>query len=315
MSESILLTGGAGYIGSTLVPELLRQRYKVTVVDSFLHKEESLVAVAQNTALTLIRGDVRDAALMTPLVAAADIIIPLAGIVGAPACDRDPANATSTNLDAISWMMKLVSAKQLVCFPSTHSVYGNAGNEVAVDENSPLNPLSLYARDKRDAEASVLAHPNSIVLRLATNFGIAPRMRLDLLLNYFTYEAVTRRFVTLFEAHYKRSLIHVRDASAAFIFALEKRNKMKGHVYNVGHPDANLSKWQICSAVQTHIPDFLVSETKRGTDPDQRNCTVSYKKLTALAFKPNHSILAGIGELVQGYRARGVVRQTRTRSG
>jgi nucleoside-diphosphate-sugar epimerase len=300
--SNILVTGGAGYIGSTLVPDLLSKKHKVTVIDNFMYDQTSLATSVRDRNLEIIFGDVRDESLMKKLVGKADIIIPLAAIVGAPACDKDPVTAQSTNKDSILWLLKQISKSQQVIMPTTNSAYGSGDKNNFCDENSPLNPLSLYARDKVVVEKSLLEHENSTSFRLATVFGISPRMRLDLLVNNFTLRAITDGFVIVFEGHFKRNYIHVLDVVQAFNLAIEKKDQFKGEIFNVGLSQANISKIELCQEIKKIVPDFLFLEAPLGKDPDQRNYIVSNKKIEALGFSPAVSLQEGLNELVKGLK-------------
>jgi nucleoside-diphosphate-sugar epimerase len=297
---SILVTGGAGYIGSVLVPELLAAGHRVTVLDNFLFRQTSLNAVCHLPSFQLVRGDSRSDATMKPLLAKADAVIPLAALVGAPLCDRDPVGATSTNRDAIAMLVKLASPNQRLVLPNTNSGYGVGEAGKFCTEETPLRPISLYGRDKCAAEEMVRG-AGGVTFRLATVFGMAPRMRLDLLVNDFVYRAVTDRTVVVFEGHFKRNYIHVRDVARAFMMALDRFDEMCGQVYNVGLSDANLSKLELCARIQKVIPGFTVFEGKQGEDPDKRDYIVSNEKIEALGFKPAFGLDAGIVELVKGY--------------
>jgi nucleoside-diphosphate-sugar epimerase len=300
--SNILVTGGAGYIGSTLVPDLLSKKHKVTVVDNFMYDQTSLATSIRDRNFEIIFGDVRDESLMKKLVSKADIIIPLAAIVGAPACDKDPVTAQSINKDSILWLLKQVSKSQQVIMPTTNSAYGSGDKNNFCDENSPLNPLSLYARDKVVVEKSLLEHENSTSFRLATVFGISPRMRLDLLVNNFTLRAITDGFVIVFEGHFKRNYIHILDVVQAFNLAIEKKDQFKGEIFNVGLSQANISKIELCQEIKKIVPDFLFLEAPLGKDPDQRNYIVSNKKIEALGFSPAVSLQEGLNELVKGLK-------------
>ncbi len=297
---SILVTGGAGYIGSTLVAELLEAGHKVTVLDSFLFRQTSLNHVCHLENFELVRGDSRNEETMKKLVAKADVIIPLAALVGAPLCDRDPIGATSTNRDAIGMLVKLASKNQRIILPNTNSGYGVGEAGKFCTEDTPLRPISLYGRDKCAAEDFVRGF-GGVTFRLATVFGMSPRMRLDLLVNDFVYRAVTDRTVVVFEGHFKRNYIHVRDVARAFMMAIHRYEQMQGEVYNVGLSDANLSKLELCARIQKVVPGFTVFEGKQGEDPDKRDYIVSNEKIERLGFNPAHGLDAGIVELVKGY--------------
>ncbi len=300
--SNILVTGGAGYIGSTLVPDLLNKKHKVTVVDNFMYNQTSLASLIRNVNFEIVFGDVRDESLMKNLVNKADVIIPLAAIVGAPACDKDPISAQSINKDSILWLLKQISKNQQIIMPTTNSAYGSGGKNNFCDENSLLNPLSLYARDKVLVEESLLEHDNSTSFRLATVFGISPRMRLDLLVNNFAFRALTDGFVIVYEGHFKRNYIHLLDVVQAFNLAIEKRDQFKGEIFNVGLSKANISKIELCNEIKKIIPDFVFLEAPLGKDPDQRNYIVSNKKIEALGFDPKVTLQEGLTELIKGLR-------------
>jgi nucleoside-diphosphate-sugar epimerase len=296
-----LVTGGSGYIGSILVPKLLERGFRVTVVDNFMFGQDSLSAVCYHPCFELVRGDVRDHETMRPLLKAADIIIPLAALVGAPLCDRDPLAATTTNKDAIVWMLEQIGRDQRIVIPISNSGYGVGEKGKFCTEESPMRPVSLYGRDKVATEQAVLEkHPNSVSLRLATVFGMSPRMRLDLLVNDFTYRAYKDRFIVLFEAHFKRNYLHVRDAAAAFLHAIDHFDAMKGGPYNVGLSDANLSKYELCERIRLQLPKFVFMESQVGKDPDQRDYIVSNEKIERTGFRSRISLDDGIRELIKG---------------
>lgn len=297
----ILVTGGAGYIGSVLVPALLAQGHSVTVLDSFLYKQTSLLDCCHYPALTIVRGDVRDEALLTKLVGHADAILPLACLTGAPICDRDPWAAKAVNYDAIRVIAKTTSANQVLIFPSTNSGYGVGEEGIHCTEDTPLRPVSLYGRLKVDVEAALLDRGNCVTFRFATLFGTSPRMRLDLLVNDFTYRAVTDRCLVLFEAHFKRNYLHVRDAARAFMHVLDNYDSMKGKAYNVGLSNANLSKWELCQVIKRHVPQLCVMEAKLGEDPDKRNYIVSNERIESTGYRPAIDLDEGIQELIRGY--------------
>lgn len=301
MSYRILVTGGAGYLGSTLVPELLAAGHKVTVLDNFMYKQASLNHVCHNPNFSVVKGDVRIESTVLPLLRQADIVIPLAALVGAPLCKQDPVGATTTNRDAILSMLKHLSPQQLVLMPTTNSAYGSGDKNNFCTEESPLNPISHYAIEKVEVEKHLMQHASAVSFRLATVFGMSPRMRVDLLVNDFTYRAVYDRFVVLFESHFKRNYIHVRDIARVFLHAINNADAMQGQIYNVGLSEANVSKWELCEHIQKQIPDFTFLEAPVGKDPDQRNYIVSNAKIEATGFKTSVSLDAGIAELIKGY--------------
>jgi len=298
--SNILVTGGAGYIGSMLVPSLIGLNHKVTVIDNFMYKQTSLASLIRNNTFELIFGDVRDEALMKKLISNADIIIPLAAIVGAPACERDPIAAGSINKDSILWLLNHVSKNQQIIMPTTNSAYGSGDQNNYCDENSPLNPLSIYARDKVIVEKALMERENSTSLRLATVFGISPRMRLDLLVNNFTFRALTDRFVIVFEGHFKRNYIHISDVVQAFNLAINHNDKFRGEIFNVGLSNANISKIELCQEIKKVIKDFVFQEADLGSDPDKRNYIVSNKKIESIGFVPTTTLQEGIVELAKG---------------
>lgn len=301
MGFNILVTGGAGYLGSIMVPELLNAGHKITVVDSFMYGQNSLAHVCANPNFSVVRGDVRIEKTITSLLKKADIVIPLAALVGAPLCNQDPVGASTTNREAIFSMLKVLSKNQRVLMPTTNSAYGTGDKDNYCNEDSPLRPISLYAKDKVEVEKAILEHGNAISFRLATVFGMSQRMRIDLLVNDFTYRAVYDRFVVLFEGHFKRNYVHIRDVTRAFLHGIEQFDKMKGGAYNVGLSDANLSKMELCAAIQRYLPDFVFVEASVGEDPDKRNYIVSNEKIERTGFKPIYSLDFGIQELIKGY--------------
>lgn len=301
MSYNILVTGGAGYLGSTMVPALLDAGHKVTVLDNFMFHQTSLNHVCHHPNFSVVRGDIRLENIMLPLMKKADIIIPLAAYVGAPLCSRDPVGASTVNHDAIMMMLKHLSREQRILMPTTNSAYGTGDKNNFCTEESPLRPISQYAIEKVKIEKELMQHPNAISFRLATVFGMSPRMRIDLLVNDFTYRAVYDRFVVLFEPHFKRNYIHVRDVMRVFLHGIDNFEKMKGQIYNVGLSDANVSKYELCVAIHKRLPEFVFLEAPVGKDPDQRNYIVSNGKIEATGFKPAYSLDTGIAELIKGY--------------
>jgi nucleoside-diphosphate-sugar epimerase len=294
---NILVTGGAGYIGSMLAQDLLSLGHNVTVLDNFMYQQSSLGQLCYHPNFRIYRGDVRVESDILPILKQADIIIPLAAYVGAPLCDKDPVGASSTNRDAIFMMMKYLSQEQIVLMPTTNSAYGTGDY---CDENSPLNPISRYAKDKVEVEKILMEHPNATSFRLATVFGMSPRMRIDLLVNDMTYRAVNDGFVVLFESHFKRNYIHVLDVCQAFTMALENKN-MRGQIYNIGLSSANVSKRELCDTIKKYVPRFEIVEAEIGKDKDQRNYMVSNEKIEKEGFKPSFDLDMGIQELLKGY--------------
>ena len=298
----ILVTGAAGYIGSTLVPQLLNEGHRVIAIDNFMYQQTSLLDCCAHDRLTLIRGDARDKGLIAEHLKTVDVIFPLACYTGAPLCAKDPVGAETTNLGAVKLLLELRSKDQRVIFPTTNSGYGIGQEGIFCDEKTPLRPVSFYGRLKVGAEKAVLEAGNSVTLRLATAFGISQRMRLDLLVNDFVYRALNDGFLVLFQAHFKRNYIHVRDIARAMIHSLNHFEKMKNEPYNVGLSDCNLSKRELCEEIKKQLPNFYFVEAEVGEDPDQRNYIVSNEKIERTGFKSSFSLQQGITELIKGYR-------------
>lgn len=298
----ILVTGAAGYIGSVMLPQLLQKGHEVIALDNFIYGQTSLLDICVEERLTVIRGDARDPKLLKEQLRRADAIFPLACLTGAPVCDRFPHEAKSVNLDAIRLILKLRSREQRIIFPTTNSGYGIGAKDKACDEKSPLRPVSLYGRLKNEAEKAVLNAGNAITFRLATAFGTSPRMRLDLLVNDFVYRAVHDGCLVLFEAHFRRNFIHVRDIARVFLHGLENFEKMKGEPYNVGLSDCNLTKRELCEEIKKQLPNFYYTEAEVGKDPDKRDYTVSNAKIEKTGFKPKFSLQKGIAELIKAYQ-------------
>lgn len=298
----ILVTGAAGYLGSIMVPKFLEQGWEVIALDNFMYNQQSLLDCCHHKKLSIIRGDARDRSLVSTLVKKADTIVPLACYTGAPLCAKDPVGARSVNLDAIKMLDELRSKSQAVIFPSTNSGYGVGQQDVYCTEETPLRPISLYGQLKTEAEKIILDSGNSITFRLATVFGISPRMRLDLLVNDFTYRAVYDRFLVVFEGHFNRNYIHVHDIAKAFIHSINNFDNMKGEPYNVGLSEANINKLELCKVIKKQLSDFYYTEAKVGEDPDKRNYIVSNEKIEKTGFKPEVSLDEGIRELIKGYQ-------------
>jgi len=300
--ETVLVTGGGGYLGSILVPALLQRGCKVRVLDNFLYGQTSLLDCCVNPQLEIVRGDCRDEPTLKQALKDADYVIPLAAIVGAPVCDADKIAATTINLDAIRLLLSLRSPRQRIVFPCTNSGYGIGEASTFCTEETPLKPISLYGTTKVQAERALLDAGQAISIRLATVFGVSPRMRTDLLVNDFVHRAVTDRSVLVFEGHFKRNYIHIRDVARAFQHCMDHFESMCGQPYNVGLSDANLSKLELCAKIKGHIPKFVYFEAPVGEDPDKRNYIVSNEKIEATGYRPAYSLDDGIQELMRAYR-------------
>ena len=299
--SKILVTGGAGYIGSILVQVLLKKGHTVTVLDSLLFDQTSLLDCCIDPNFEFIQGDICDYALVNGLLSKADIIIPLAAIVGAPACKRNPSLTRLVNYDAHMNIVNNVSANQKVLFPTTNSGYGIGEKDAYCNEETPLRPISEYGRTKVEVEKAFLDKSSAVTFRLATVFGMSPRMRMDLLVNDFVYRAVTDRSLVLFEEHFRRNYIHVRDVTKAFLFGIENYDKMKGEPYNVGLSSANLTKRQLAEKIKEYVPELYIHSAEIGEDPDKRDYIVSNEKIESLGWKPDYSLDDGIQELIKGY--------------
>lgn len=300
-THDILVTGGAGYLGSTLVPALLADGHRVTVLDNFMFRQGSLNHVCNDPKFSVVKGDIRVESTMAPLLKKADIVIPLAALVGAPMCNADPVGAKTVNHDAMQLLLRLLSREQRILMPTTNSAYGSGDADNFCTEESPLRPISLYAREKVAIEAELMQRDNAISFRLATVFGMSPRMRIDLLVNDFTHRAVHDRFVVLFEGDFKRNYIHVRDVARVFQHGIGNFEAMRGQIYNVGLSEANVSKRELCQRIQAQLPDFVFLDAPVGKDPDQRNYIVSNEKLERSGFKTGMTLEAGIAELIKGF--------------
>jgi len=297
----VLVTGAAGYLGSVLVGELLEAGHEVLALDNFRYRQSSLLCYCGHERFEVIRGDARDRELMAKCIRDADVVLPLACLTGAPLCQQDPVGSRTTNLDAVVMLLELRSRQQRIIFPNTNSGYGIGEEGRFCTEETPLRPISLYGRQKVEAERRLLDAGNVITFRFATLFGVSPRMRLDLLVNDFVYRAVTDRCVVLFEAHFKRNYLHVRDAARVFLHAMDNYEKMVDQPFNVGLSDANLSKWELCEEIKKQLPEFYFTVHELGEDPDKRDYIVSNAKIEATGFRPRYSLQWGIAELIKAY--------------
>ena len=305
--ERVLVTGGLGYLGSVLCEHLLDAGYQVTAVDNLMYGtgQQGLFHLCARPSFEFTKGDVRDETLMKSVVKDADVIVHLAAIVGASACDRDPALTTSVNLESVRLLNRLRSPSQRVIYPNTNSGYGTTSGSSFCTEDSPLQPISLYGRTKVEAEQHLLQSDNVIALRLATVFGMSPRMRLDLLVNHFVYTACTEGYIVIFEKDFKRNFVHVRDVADCMIYGIRHGERMIGRTYNVGLDSANLSKEELALKVKEYVPNFYVHFGAIGQDPDKRNYVVSSKRLLEAGFEAKRTLDFGIQELLKGYRMMG----------
>ena len=298
--KKVLITGGAGYLGSVLTELLLSKGYKVTVLDNLMYKQTSVAPFAYHNNFKFILGDVRDEQTLKPLVKSHDILIPLAAIVGMPACKANPQATIDINLRQVQNIVAWSNKDQIILIPNTNSQYGSS-TEI-ITEESPFNPLSLYAETKCNAEKAVLDSGNGITMRLATVFGMSYRMRLDLLVNDFVYKAMTDGTLVLFESHFMRNYIHVRDIANTFLFMIENYNECNNNAFNVGLTEANCTKLELANIIQKYIPSLVVVENNFKQDFDQRNYMVSNAKLESKGWKPEFSLEKGIQELIEGYQ-------------
>ena len=296
---NILVTGGAGYIGSVLVQILLKNNFNVTVLDNFLFKQKSLNQIKKNHQLNIVEGDVRDESIIKDLVTKSDIIIPLAALVGAPLCDIKPKEAKEVNLDSMFLLKSILSKNQRVILPVSNSGYGIGKSGEFCTEESPLNPISLYGQTKVQSESIIMERENSISFRLATVFGMSPRMRIDLLVNYFVNKALTEKKIQIFEGHFKRNYVHIKDVANVFLFTIKNFEKMKSNTYNFGLEDANFSKIELAEKIKKYINNFEIQISEFGKDPDKRDYIVSNKKILSTGYKFLEDLDSGIQELIR----------------
>lgn len=299
----ILITGGAGYLGSVIVGKMLDAGYEVIVLDKLLFNQTSLLQYTSNPNFKFIYGDVRNLTELERLCNEADVIIPLAAIVGFPACAADPKLAKEINFQQIVNIVKFTNGKgKKILYPNTNSGYGLGTGQLECTEESPLTPISVYGSTKCEAENFLITSTDAIIFRLATVFGISSRMRTDLLVNDFVYKAITDKYIVVFEKTFKRNFIHVEDVANAFLFMLDNYDEYRGEVFNVGLSDANLSKQELLEKIQKHVTDFAVVYDDYYEDPDKRNYIVSNEKLEATGWKPNWNLDRGIKQLIEGYQ-------------
>lgn len=301
MTNKVLITGGAGYIGSVLAKALLDEGHKVKVLDNFRYNQNSLLDCCFSDNFSIMRGDCRDKDTLSKAIKDVDVVVHLAALVGAPICNADPIGAQTTNYDAVKLLLSIRSKDQKILFPCTNSGYGIGEKGKYCTEETPLRPITLYGRTKVDAEKAILESGNSISFRLATVFGVSPRMRTDLLVNDFVQRAVRDKYLVIFEGSFKRNYLHIRDVARVFLHGIKNFDSMKGRSYNVGLSDANLSKTELCQAIKKRIPEFTFMESPIGEDPDKRDYIVSNERIEKTGFKPKYSLDFGIGELIKAY--------------
>ena len=297
----IFITGGAGYLGSVMVDKFLKANHEVIVLDKLVFNQTSLLQHTSNPNFKFFYGDVRNEVLLKKLCEESDVIIPLAAIVGFPACAADPNLANEINYNQIINIVKFSKGKKIL-FPNTNSGYGVGVNEEFCTEESPLKPISIYGQTKCDAEEFLLKNTDAIIFRLATVFGVSPRMRTDLLVNDFTYKAITDKYIVVFERKFKRNFIHVDDVASVFLFMIEHYEQYKGEIFNVGLSSANLSKEELLNVIKTHVPNFAISFNDYYEDPDKRDYTVSNQKIESTGWKPSWDLNMGIKQLIMGYQ-------------
>jgi nucleoside-diphosphate-sugar epimerase len=300
-----LVNGGAGYIGSVLTGHLLRAGHHVTVLDNLIFGQRSLFGYCSDPSFDFVFGDCRNPDVLKPLLAKADAIIHLAAVVGAPACDRDVSYATSLNFGSVETLSSLASKDQMIIYPCTNSGYGTQSGDVFCTEETPLEPISVYGRTKSDAEKLLLDAGNAVAFRLATVFGVSPRMRVDLLVNDFTYKAYKDGYLVLYESHFKRNFLGIEDVARGMLFAIANFSRMKGETYNFGLDSANINKLELAQKIKEHVPKLYIHEAAVGSDPDKRNYIVSNEKLRKAGFEASMSLDQGIAGLLKAYKMFG----------
>ena len=299
--EQILVTGGAGYIGSMLSTKLVELGYQVTVVDKLIYSESSLNHLYENKNFNFINCDVREKTKMKKIIKKNDIIIPLAGLVGAPLCERKKKEAIDVNFKAIKDCVKILNNKKII-FLMSNSGYGIGKKNEYCDESSPLNPISLYGKTKCEAENEVVKTKNYVCFRLATVFGFSYRMRSDVMVNNFVYNSIKTKKLKLFEPHFRRNFIHVKDVVECIIYTIKNFKKMKNNIYNAGLNSANITKIELAKLIKKQIKNLEISVIKGIKDPDQRNYFVSNNKLKKKGFEAKKSLNDGIKELIKGFK-------------
>jgi nucleoside-diphosphate-sugar epimerase len=297
--KKILIIGGAGYIGSNLTAKLVAANFKVHVIDIFKNSEKVFNSIISNKNLTVSNLDGHD--LTKKDLKIFDVIIPLAALVGAPICDKYPGKAKSTNLELIQKIIKITSKSQEIIFPTTNSGYGSTSGNLKCNENTLLNPISLYGKLKKQAEIEVMQRENSISFRLATVFGVSPRHRIDLLVNDFVYKAYNEKCLVLFQENFKRNYIHLDDVANAFIFAAKNFNKLKTNIFNLGLSNANLTKKELALKIKKYVKNLTIISSEIGDDPDKRNYIVDNTKFEKRGFKAKKTLEDGIQELIKYY--------------
>lgn len=298
----ILITGGAGYIGSVLTDLLLSNGHKITVFDNFMFRQNSLNNLFSNKNLNVIDGDIRDTKLINKEVSKHEIIIPLAAIVGAPACEKYKFISNEINYHSNLEIVKNKSKDQMILMPTTNSAYGSGNSDNYCNEDSPLKPLSDYARQKVKLEEEILQYENVISFRFATVFGFSPKMRFDLLVNDFTQKAYTDKYIILFEENFKRNFLHIKDAANVFMHTINNFELFNHKIYNVGLSDANISKKELCEKIKEHLPNFIFNTSPFSWDPDKRNYIVDNTRIETTGFKCNYTLDDGIKELIKGIK-------------
>jgi nucleoside-diphosphate-sugar epimerase len=298
--KKVLITGGAGYLGSVLTEVLLNKGYQVTVLDNLIYKQTSVAPFSYHKNFRFVLGDVTNNSTLRPLVESHDVIIPLAAIVGMPSCKAQPELTVKVNYEQVKNITQWVTKDQMVMIPNTNSQYGSSSE--IITEESPFKPLSLYAETKCDAEKAVLDSGNGIALRLATVFGMSYRMRMDLLVQDFVYKAITDGYLVVFEYHFIRNYIHVRDIANTFLFMIENYEKCNNNAFNVGLTSANCTKLELAQTIQKYVPDLVIVENNFKQDFDQRNYMVSNAKLESQGWSPTFTLEDGIQELIEGYQ-------------